>query len=159
MPFLHLGETRYHALNGIESLDEERLHLLMSNISRYQGDKEATARCVKISSMLDSLDKVNNLPRMCFMEKNRRLLRYPLLLEAESRDRVYQKLKQAGLGASVMYPTSLPLITGVGQLLDNQQGFPNAEMFASKILTLPTHSSVGERDIKKMKAILRDTAW
>lgn len=162
LPFLHLGETRYHALTGIEALDEERYHLLMSNISRYLGDTEAAARCEKISSMLDSLDKINNLPRMCFIEGNRRLLRYPLLLEVESRDRVYRKLKQAGLGVSVMYPTSLPRITGLAHILDNKQGgneqsFPNAEMFASRILTLPTHLSVGEKDIKKMKVILRDT--
>lgn len=158
LPFLHLGETRYHALTEIKSLDQERLHLLMSNISSYLGDIEATARCEKISSMLDSLEKVNNLPRLCFMEENRRLLRYPLLVEVKSRDRLYQKLKQAGLGVSVMYPTSLPGITGLARLLGNQQRFPNAEMFASRILTLPTHSSVGEKNIKKMEAILRDTA-
>ncbi len=162
LPFLHLGETRYHVLAGIKSLDKERLYLLMSNISRYQGDTEATARCNKISTMLDSLDKINNLPRLCHLEENRRLLRYPLLVEVKSRDRVYQKLKQAGLGASVMYPTSLPKIKGLNHILgskqgDNKQGFPNAEMFASQILTLPTHSAVAEKNIEKMKAILRDT--
>jgi len=157
LPFLHLGETRYHVLTGIEALDQVRLNLLMCNISRYQDDTEITARCEKISSMLDSLDKINNLPRLCNMEENRRLLRYPLLLEVESRDRVYQKLKQAGLGVSVMYPTSLPKITGLTHILNSKQGFPNAEMFASRILTLPTHSSVCEKSIEKMKAILRDT--
>ena len=157
LPFLHLGETRYHALTGIEALDKAHSDLLMCNISRYQDDTEVTARCERISSMLDSLDKINNLPRLCNMEENRRLLRYPLLLEVESRDRVYQKLKQAGLGVSIMYPTSLPKITGLTHILDNKQGFPNADMFASRILTLPTHASVCEKNIEKMKAILRDT--
>ncbi len=58
---------------------------------------------------------------------------------------------------SVMYPTSLPKITGLTHILDNKQGFPNADMFASRILTLPTHASVCEKNIEKMKAILRDT--
>lgn len=137
-------------------MDQERLNLLMFNISLYQNDMEATARCEKISSMLDSLDKINNLPRLCNMEANRRLLRYPLLLEVESRDRVYRKLKQAGLGVSVMYPAILPRIAGLTHILDSKQGFPNAEMFASRILTLPTHSAVCEKDIEKMKVILRD---
>ena len=157
LPFLHLGETRYHVLTGIDSLDKERLHLLMSNISRYQGDAEATIRCEKISSMLDSLDSINNLPRLCNMEENRRLLRYPLLVEVKFRDRLYKKLKQAGLGVSVMYPASLPKITGLTSILGSKQNFPNAEMFASRILTLPTHSFVCEKNIEKMRAILRDT--
>jgi dTDP-4-amino-4,6-dideoxygalactose transaminase len=157
MPFLHLGETRYNELTGIDALDKTRSNLLGSNILRYQNDIEAIARCKKISSMLDSMEKINNLPRLCNIEENRRYLRYPLLLKAKTRDRVYQILKRAGLGVSVMYPSSLPRIRGLNYILGNEQGFPNADMFASRILTLPTHSFVSEKNIEKMKTILRDT--
>jgi len=154
LPFLHLGETRYHALEGIEAMDPVRSELLTSNMYEYQNDTDATSRCRKISSMLGSLDNVNNLPRSCKMKENRRLLRYPLLVEAVSRDCVYKKLKQAGLGPSTLYPACLPRITGLSHIIDDKKRFPNAEMFASQILTLPTHSYVSDGNIEEMKTIL-----
>ena len=156
LPFLHLGETRYHALESIESMDRVRTELLMNNISRYQKDIKALERSEKISSMLDALPKVNNLPKTCKMNVSRRLLRYPILVDAASRDRIYLKLKQAGLGPSIMYPGSLPKITGLKQIIEDKQSFPNAEMFASKLLTLPTHAYVGDGNVEKIKAILSD---
>jgi len=154
LPFLHLGETRYHALKDIEAMDQLRSELIASNMYEYQNDIDATSRCKKISSILDSLDNVNNLPRSCKMKENRRLLRYPLLVDAASRDGVYKKLKQAGLGPSTLYPACLPRITGLSHIIDDKKRFPNAEMFASQILTLPTHSYVSDGNIEEMKTIL-----
>ena len=93
---------------------------------------------------------------MCKMEANRRLLRYPLLIEEKYRDSVYQKLKRAGLGASIMYAASLPRIPGMPGGLNNKQGFPNAENFAARLLTLPTHLYVNAKVINKIEAILKD---
>ena len=158
LPFLHLGETRYHTLRDIGAMDQMRLDVLPGNISRYQDDTNASVRCENISLMLDSLaslpGKLRNLPRICDIKANRRLLRYPLLVEASSRDQMYQKLKQAGLGASIMYPVSLPKIAGVNYLFADQGSFPNAEDFASRVLTLPTQTGVSENDIDKMNNIL-----
>ena len=160
LPFLHLGETRYHRLQAIEVMDQMRIELLPVNISCYQDDTDASVRCEKMSSMLESLtdlqDKLRNLPRICNMESDRRLLRYPVLLDTALRDRACQRLKQTGLGASIMYPTSLPKISGVNHLLYGKQSFPNAEDFASRVLTLPTHTGVGEKDIGRMKTILSE---
>ena len=155
LPFLHLGETCYHELSDIEAMDQVRLELLKGNINAYQDDARAIARCDDISSMLDSLGEIHNLPRLCELTITRRLLRYPLLLDDATRDRVYQKLKQAGLGVSIMYPASLPNITGLQGVIDDRQNFPNAEMFASRLLTLPTHSQVSEKDIEKMNTVLK----
>jgi dTDP-4-amino-4,6-dideoxygalactose transaminase len=156
LPFLHLGETRYHPLMAIEAMDQVRLDVLASNVSRYQNDTEAVTRCEKISSMLGSLTRVNNLPLINDTEVKQRLLRYPLLVEEASRARVYKKLKQAGLGASTMYPASLPKIAGLSHILDDKRRFINAESFASRLIALPTHSTVSDKSIKKMKALLRD---
>jgi dTDP-4-amino-4,6-dideoxygalactose transaminase len=160
LPFLHLGETRYHALRAIEAMDHMRIDLLPASISCYQDDADAPVRCEKISMMLDQLTdlhgRLRNLPKNCNMEANRRLLRYPLLLEPASRDHTYQRLKQAGLGVSIMYPASLPEIPGMAHLLDKQQRFPNAEDFACRVLTLPTHKAVSGKTIEKMKTILSE---
>lgn len=157
LPFLHLGETRYHPLLSIEAMDQVRLDLLASNIFRYQNDAEAGARCKKISSMVDSLDEVNNLPLVSNIEEKPRLLRYPLLLENAYRDRVYNELKKAGLGVSIMYPVSLPEIAGLDQVLNDKQYFNNAEVFASRLITLPTHSYVSDKNIAQMIAVIKGT--
>jgi dTDP-4-amino-4,6-dideoxygalactose transaminase len=156
LPFLHLGETRYHTLRDIEAMDKVRFKLLATNIGRYQADIKAAKRCQQISLMLERQDKAVDLPEACGSLPNRRLLRYPLLLDEGARDKAYQKLKQAGLGPSIMYPASLPNISGLGGLLDGEQCFPNAEDFAARLLTLPTHSHVTEKNIDDMGVILRE---
>lgn len=154
LPFLHLGETRYHVLPDIEAMDQIRTDLLASNISCYQADIKAAERCEKISTILNSLDRVIDLPQVCATKARRRLLRYPFLVESSERDRMYYKLQQAGLGASIMYPASLPEIIGLNHIVDKKHKFPNAQVFASRLITLPTHSSVGANDIANMKILL-----
>ncbi len=159
LPFLHLGETRYHALVEIENMDTVRQSLLAANIKGYQSDVAALACCDKISTKLDGLSKINNskvinLPRVCHAAAEDRLLRYPVLVPAESRNQIYLKLQQAGLGVSLLYRASLPNIKGVSEVMDNEQTFPNAERFANQLITLPTHANVSDSDIDKMRAIL-----
>jgi len=154
LPFLHLGETRYHKLYNIAAMDPLRLRYLARNVLSYQNDDMALQRNRDISSMLDSIDNVVNLPQVCKLRKGRRLLRYPVLLDEATRDHCFQELAKAGLGASILYPASLPNIDGVDAVLSTGSLFPNASAFASSLLTLPTHTSVSVRDINKMKSIL-----
>lgn len=154
MPFLHLGETRYHVLSAIEGMDQVRVDLLARNIACYQRDTKVAERGENISTMLKLFDRVINLPRVCGINVNRRLLRYPILVEAAGRDRIYRKLKQAGLGASIMYPASLPEIPGLRHVFKKKQRFPRAENFASRIITLPTHAYVGKKEIESMNKVL-----
>ncbi len=159
LPFLHLGETRYHPLLGIDAMDQLRLDMLAGNIARYQSDVAALSRCKKISAVLasscksDSVNKLINLPVINDMKVKTRLLRYPLLVDESSRDRVFEMLKKAGLGASLMYPESLPKITGLENILEDKE-YKNAEMFAARIVTLPTHAYVNDKVIAKMKAVI-----
>ena len=155
LPFLHLGETRYHALDEIKMLDQQRFNLLATNIRCYQDDIKADSRITMINEMLGRHKKVLNLPQKCNVSSDRRLLRYPVLLDTERRDGVFQDLSKAGLGASLMYPASLPKIAGLSHLLEGGQMFPNAEAFARRLITLPTHSQIGEREIDKMDMIFK----
>jgi len=154
LPFLHLGETRYHILPDIEAMDQVRADLLASNISCYQADARAKGRCEKISTILNSFDKVIDLPQVCAMKRNRRLLRYPVLVVAAERDQIYGKLHQAGLGVSIMYPASLPEINGLNHIFDKDHNFPNAQSFASRLITLPVHSSVSDKDLDSINILL-----
>ncbi|MGW8228057.1 MAG: DegT/DnrJ/EryC1/StrS family aminotransferase [Gammaproteobacteria bacterium] len=155
LPFLRLGDTRYHPLTAIESMDAARLRLLDRNISDYQHHtndvQAAMADIVKGTST--SGEAWVDLPAVCRAQPHRRLLRYPLLVQAERRDRIYHRLRKTGLGPSLLYPSSLPRIPGLKDLLSDQGNFPAAEAFAGRILTLPTHDRVRQADIRKIREI------
>jgi len=161
LSFLHLGETRYHALYDIKAMDPVRKELLAVNISRYQNDNKAAQSSVKISKMLHSMANIINLPVACaapdsgtgWHPDQRRLLRYPILVDAGVRDLLFQKLKQMGLGVSIMYPASLPEIEGLALLFAGQE-YPQAKAFASKLITLPTHAGVCAKEIEKIATLL-----
>ena len=156
LPFLHLGETRYHTLPVIDAMDPLRLDVLPANIAAYRSDDMGTQRA--LVSMVRELDLTTkgiiDLPQVCKAPESRRLLRYPLLMDAASRDLLYQQLQRHGLGPSGMYPVALPRIPGLERLLDGQGPFPAAEAFAARILTLPTHNGVRHADVVKIRTIL-----
>ena len=156
LPFLHLGDTRYYPLTAIETMDPERFRLLDRNVSGYQHDKnDVQAALAGIAKETGgSGGVVIDLPGVCQVQPHRRLLRYPLLIQAEWRDRVYHRLRGAGLGPSLLYPSSLPRIRGLENLLQGQGDFPAADAFARRILTLPTHDRVRKADIGKIREIL-----
>lgn len=156
LPFLHLGETRYHTLSAIDGMDPFRLDVLPANIAAYRSDEMDAQRA--LVDMLGELDLaargIIDLPRVCKAPESRRLLRYPLLTGAVDRDPLYQQLKRNGLGPSGMYPVALPGISGLERLLVGQGPFPAAEAFAARILTLPTHNRVSRGDVAKVHQVI-----
>jgi dTDP-4-amino-4,6-dideoxygalactose transaminase len=78
-------------------------------------------------------------------------LRLPVVFrDAAARDRAYEGLAAAGLGAGRMYRRPLaqqfPAIEGT---------FPGAQELGQRLLTLPTHVYVTEEDISHIIAQLR----
>jgi len=155
LSFLHIGDTRYHQLEGIGPLDLARRHSLQANIESYL--QQGSSVQVALSGIIDSLadNRIVNLPAACQLPARQRLLRFPLLIDATLRDRVYTRLTDSGLGASIMYPDFLPAISGAGALLAGQGPFPMAKQFARRLVTLPVHAGVRHGDIQKIATILR----
>jgi hypothetical protein len=156
MPFLGLGKTHYRPLVAIDPMDSARLTLLPANINAYWEDDMGVQTA--LSRMLGEADLgtagILDLAVACALPSDRRLLRYPLLVDAAERDRLFSELRRRGLGASRMYPATLPGIPGLERLLAGQGPFPAAEAFAARILTLPTHRRVSRRDIEEMRQVL-----
>lgn len=156
LPFLHLGETRYHPLTELGAMDAERLALLRANHAAYQGQRRNIREL--LSRLLQQMGSSNgmliDLPRVTGTPAGLRLLRYPLLVATSMRDRLHQVLRQAGLGPSLMYPRAMPEIPGLEEMFENQCDFPQARSFAERILTLPTHSGISERDLAGIRNIL-----
>jgi dTDP-4-amino-4,6-dideoxygalactose transaminase len=156
LPFLHLGETRFYPLTALGSMDPIRIGVLAENVSVYQ------QRGMRVQSTLSGLMaewddaglEIVDLPAVCHVPPSQRLLRYPLLLDASARDRVYSYLRRKGLGPSRMYPVSLPAIPGLGSYFESEKSYPEAVRFAARILTLPLHEKVTNADICKIMACL-----
>jgi dTDP-4-amino-4,6-dideoxygalactose transaminase len=159
LPFLNLGQTRYHPLTGIDAIDLAQLEMLPANIAAYQGNGMETqaALCGIFKEMNTSATGIIDLPKVCQVSPERRLLRYPLLVNESIRDRLYRQLHRFGSGPSVMYPAALPGIPGLEALLAGQGPFPVAEAFAARILTLPTHRLVGLKDIANIRRVLNSS--
>ena len=155
LPFLHLGETRYKKLNRIKEINNRAIECLYGNISRYL--LRETKIQDKYTQLLSNFDKnkLINLPVICCNGKLPRLLRYPILVTDQNlRDEIYQELKHAGIGVSLMYPGIIPEICGFKYMIKTKIEYCNAIEFSKKILTLPTHARVTEKDINKIHTIL-----
>lgn len=153
LPFLHLGETQYKPLSGIDAMDSVRCGLLAVNVDKYQQYNAIVQ--VSLANLMQEPDiagkGIIDLPAVCRAPQHQRLLRYPLLVEPEYREWIYHCLRHEGLGPSRMYPASLPGIPGLETLLESQGTFPAAEDFARCVLTLPTHSRARSVDIRKIR--------
>lgn len=166
LPFLKLGETRFHALERIQPIDAVRKRILSDNICQYEAEHAAAlSRREQMSRALQAVMSSGNslveqdLPLACECPATQRLLRYPLLLRVDARQQAYRALLKAGLGASLMYPDSLPRLPGVAKYTGTGtrtgKPFPNAESFAARIVTLPVHNNVRQKDIDRIADILR----
>jgi len=156
LPFLHLGETRFHELANIGAIDSQRLGLLAENLERYQKDGNAVTCRENIAQMLVTTKAIIDLPKVCQADANRRLLRYPLLVDADCRENIYLELLKKGLGVSKMYPKTLPNIAGLEQVFEGRQRYPNAEQFASRLLTLSVPSCATGNNINKMRTVFEE---
>ncbi|HCS64608.1 MAG TPA: hypothetical protein DIW64_11315 [Cellvibrio sp.] len=151
-PLLHLGQTKYVALEKIAALDHFRVSLLSENFHRY------TKRSTDIVDVYTAAVAVNGLQRMASLEsaRARRLLRYPLLCaSAAGRDKLLARLQKEGLGATPMYPAAIDAISGVEGRVSVPAALDNARHFAQCFISLPTHAGVTAYYREKIVALLR----
>jgi dTDP-4-amino-4,6-dideoxygalactose transaminase len=156
LPFLHIGETRYHSLEAIQCMDAWRLGYVQANVELYrQRDRQLQHR---IDSSLAALpqDSLVNLPRKLSSLQGP-LLRYPLLCAtAADCDALFAQMDRQGLGVTRMYQRALPGIEGIPRPITGS--YPGATQFASRLLTLPLTSFVDERRLAQIKQVLQGFA-
>jgi dTDP-4-amino-4,6-dideoxygalactose transaminase len=84
-------------------------------------------------------------------------IRFPVIARDQAtRDRVLARLREAGIGASVFYPTAICDIPGINKYAASEDFHKaKAERLAGRLLTLPTHHFVLPRDIDRIAQIVR----
>jgi dTDP-4-amino-4,6-dideoxygalactose transaminase len=85
------------------------------------------------------------------------LHRFPIIFRRrETRDQVLHELREKGLGATGMYPVPLNEQEGVACYLKHGGSFPNAKFVSERVLTLPLHEYVTQKDVKGIEEVFRD---
>lgn len=158
LPWLHLGETRYRPLPSIQQIDPFRRSLLTANIAHYQAAPLTAQERIR-EALAGACPGLVDLPALCGVGRTRRLLRYPLLVEARARDAILDRLTRAGLGASALYPAPLPGLPGMAAAIGHGGDYRNAAAFAARLITLPTHEGVRASDVDRMQRILAKGGW
>ena len=153
LPFLHIGVTRYHALDGIERMDSWREPYLRHNIELYRARSRQTQQQLDAGVEALNTSTFINLPRS-LQSLDRPLLRYPLLCRSEKQcEALFLGFENHGLGASRMYRRALPQIENIPNPIAGR--FVGAEAFAGRLVTLPLTSFVDQSRLDKIFDLLR----
>lgn len=155
IPGTQLGATRYDELREVAGFPPERLSLLMANVEAHL---QRTAQVEeRLSNALRGIAGLIDLTAT-LAERKRRLLRLPVLMDTRAdRDRAAAALTRAGIGATHFYGAPLARIEGVGGLVVAGDA-PGASAFAARLITLPVHGQVGERQVELIATILAKSA-
>ena len=148
--FLKLGEVAYHPLTAIEPMNPAAVATLSSAIAALPTQPGEAQRALH-ELLAPHADRLVDLPA-ALERAHHPLLRYPVLLKRGDRDDCVRRLEEAGLGASPFYGRTLGRIVGVPGV--ESADTPNAESFASRLVTLPVHSDVLREHATAMVAAL-----
>jgi len=155
LPWLRLGETHFDLDFNVARMNESALALGNIVSGRFEEIREIRMRLAKLyraglepmSRYFDFLPEASN--------EGVALLRFPIIFkEKANRDRVLKKLKAQGLGGSESYPAPVSEIDEAPRYVEPKEGYPMAKAISERILTLPLHEYVTEKDIDKIVEIM-----
>jgi len=146
LPFIKLGETRFHPLTSITAMPNNKLRFLKHNIDTYQQRHiNHHSPCQPVAKQ-HAENSIAILHRQCPTYKKQQLLRLPLLFnELDSRDTFCALSENKGLGGSKLYADILPKILDVPCSLIADSAIVHAADFSKRLVTLPTHSNTDEK--------------
>jgi dTDP-4-amino-4,6-dideoxygalactose transaminase len=89
------------------------------------------------------------------MTKESRCFDSRLCSRAGRRETHPGELKKRGLGATGSYPVPLNELPGAADYFDRKEVYPNAKYISERIMTLPLHEYVTERDIERLTTLIK----
>ena len=152
MPFLHLGETRYHEPAPVRELSAAGAAVLA--VTSRLADADTERRRAVARRLIASLGAEGRFtPVRAAPDAEPGYLRLPVLHALEARRAV---LAAAPLGVQPGYPAPLPDLPALrDRSVNRTEEFPGARILAARACTLPTHRFLGERDLRRLEAWLR----
>jgi len=140
MPSLKLGETKFCKDFPIKRLSGMKAGLLLDWQDRLVQSNDARIRTATFFKKWLRIKAIRNVPIP--------YLRFPILMNnREERDNVYSLSQKKGLGVSLQYPTAVNEIAELSTTFGGKS-FPAAKELSERLLTIPTHHLLSERDRK-----------
>lgn len=148
IPFLRLGETIFYKDFPVKTLSRMKAGLLRNwgkKLEESNNTRRANAQYFRKTLNMESL--LPDQPPPFF-------LRLPLLVKSKAlRDSLFLKAKD--LGISLMYPTTVNEIEEIKDKMGNGS-FPIAKMVCDRLLNLPTHQLLSQKDRDSICGILKE---
>ena len=144
LPFLRLGETRYRSAAAIDGMSAYAASVLRKTVTPALEESIARRRNAKrIDGRVRSGRPVGpDASAPC----EAAYLRLPLLREAEHDGKVSQGMRRVGVMPG--YPSALPDLPGFGgRQIATGSDPQGARVLAKRLVTLPVHGKLSERDI------------
>jgi perosamine synthetase len=144
LPFLRLGQTVFPKEVFIKRLSGMQAGLLHKWQSRLQQSNQ------RRSETAASVSRELSLPLPS--GPSHPYLRVPILAATpQRRDRIHALAQERGLGVSLAYPTPINEIPEISEMFDGQR-YPSARRVSERILTIPTHQWISEKDTRAILA-------
>jgi dTDP-4-amino-4,6-dideoxygalactose transaminase len=146
-------EMNLHAeVGGSERLDTLQAIVLSEKLRRLDAEVDARRKIATwYRAALDGADLL--LPG----DRGSRLHAYhQFVIRVPDRVRVQEKMRAAGVGTSIHYPTPIHLQPAAQGLCEVSSRPKNAEKFAGQILSLPMFTGLTESDIDYVATTLKD---
>jgi dTDP-4-amino-4,6-dideoxygalactose transaminase len=156
LPFLHLGETVFTLDINVAGMSEFAAALGAELLPRYEAARLERAR--RGEALAERLEGGRLLQPLGPLGAGNAYLRLPLLVEEGRRQELLARL--ARLGATGMYPLPLGELRGTANHLGPQaaESYPHARRLSRRLLTLPLHGLLLERDLQEIERTLHGTA-
>lgn len=151
LPFLRLGETTFDTDFRIDRMDEVRAHQLQGWERRLALANQD--RAARAGWLIEGLD----LPRRGITPitgKEAVYLRLPVMVrDREMKESVCRQSREVGAGLSPSYPATIQEIPELAGRLVSRK-YAGAQEVVDRLVTLPTHQFVTEKDRLKIGRIL-----
>lgn len=155
LPFLKLGVTEFDPAFQISSLSDLCKALLAEVMERLEAINQIRRENAQFLSAALAGNAHFMIPRLAPNSQGI-FIRMPLVaIDEATRESAIQKLRTAGIVASPFYPSAICDIAGIAaHMAPREFHQPAAESLARRLLTLPTHSLVTDRDRRRIVEVL-----
>lgn len=149
LPWLRLGETIYHPPHRAEGLSAVAAGVLTTTIDL--AEREAQVRRRNAAFLGERLAGSRLGVVRAAPGTDPGWLRLPVRLESGTAEAVEVDRTARGLGIYRSYPKPLNELPGMAaRISPNNDLFPGAKELVDRLVTLPTHSAVGQADLERI---------
>jgi perosamine synthetase len=157
IPFLHLGETTFDpdfALGGLSHLQQASCLVLLTKLELLNETRSRNALNLGNALLLNDQIRIPGFN----IERPPIYLRLPLLLKSKQiRDLKLHELRNRGIMASTMYPSTIRMIPGIEKYLTSgNNDYSGADEIVERLLTVPTHSYLNAKSMRNIISVLNN---